>query len=646
MKSYKIALIIEEINQSYQSAILDGIATAIHEFSFEVSAFVSFSGAMIDPKHDSGEFNIFTLPDFKNFDGAILLTNTIAHQPVISDILQRIKEAGIPAVSIDSDIPGFYHIGIDNKTAMRKIAEHLIKAHKYKRFGYISGPLNNPESADRLSAFLEVLKENNITIDDERIYYGDFRAHSGKAAVEEFLAQNRSMPEAIICANDVMAASAISRLTAEGYFVPDDIAVTGFDNTYSTSNYQIELTSVDRPLALSGRLACKTLYNHFMNIPQDRSTILSMSARFTSSCGCSEKNSMTIGDIKELNFRNYSRFEDALEFVSTINRISTGLLGCNDFDEYLSKLKKFICELGIEEFYFCLCDNWRSHSQRNSTIGDENQPKKIPKQYTDEMIVPIAYKSGKFYEIDKILKADIIPSPDSLKYPDGGKLYYIIPLHSGERCLGYMVISNSKISLHNSVFETLCIALSNSLENIRKLSVLEYAVDRLGKLYAQDTFSGIYNRNGFVSATSQVYSDCVKNKRNIMLMFIDLDGLKKINDTYGHSVGDMAICDIADVLTQSCTSDEIYCRFGGDEFIVFAADYTDQDAKKLTAAIEENISRINDLQKNPFLLSASTGYIIDVPREGEDIFRFVTAADNIMYTQKRKKKRSHYLKNK
>ena len=165
-------------------------------------------------------------------------------------------------------------------------------------------------------------------------------------------------------------------------------------------------------------------------------------------------------------------------------------------------------------------------------------------------------------------------------------------------------------------------------------------------MYAQDTFSGIYNRNGFVSATSQVYSDCVKNKRNIMLMFIDLDGLKKINDTYGHSVGDMAICDIADVLTQSCTSDEIYCRFGGDEFIVFAADYTDQDAKKLTAAIEENISRINDLQKNPFLLSASTGYIIDVPREGEDIFRFVTAVDNIMYTQKRKKKRSHYLKNK
>lgn len=643
MKSYKIALIIEEINQSYQSAILDGIAASIGEFSFEVSAFVSFSGAMINPRHDSGEFNIFSLPDFRNFDGAILLTNTIAHQPVIKDILSRIKDAGIPAVSIDNNIPGFYHIGIDNKTAMRKITEHLIKVHKFTRFGYISGPADNPESADRLSAFLEVLEENGIAIDEDRIYYGDFRAHSGKAAVEEFLAQGKDMPEAIICANDTMASSAVGRLIADGYFVPDDIAVTGFDNTYNISNYQIELTSVDRPLALSGHLACKTLYNHFNKVPQEQSTVLSMSAHFTQSCGCSGRNSMTISDVKELNYRNYTRFENALEFVSAINRLSTDLLGCSDFDEYTTRLKGFVCELGIEEFYFCLCDNWKSHSAHTTGIDTKGESIKIPKKYTKELLVPIAYKSGKFYDCGKISRADIIPDVGENRCGNG-RLYYIIPLHFGERCLGYMIISNSRISLHNSMFETLCIALSNSLENIRKLSVLEYAVDRLGKLYAQDTFSGIYNRNGFVTATSQIYSECVKNQRNIMLMFIDLDGLKKINDTYGHSVGDTAICNIADVLTQSCVSGEIYCRFGGDEFIVFAADYTEKNARDLTLTIESNIEKINESKEHPFVLSASTGYVIDVPEEGEDIFRFVTAADNIMYTQKRKKKLSHYLK--
>ena len=222
-------------------------------------------------------------------------------------------------------------------------------------------------------------------------------------------------------------------------------------------------------------------------------------------------------------------------------------------------------------------------------------------------------------------------------------MYYHIPLHFGERCLGYMVISNSQTPLTNSMFETLCISISNSLENIRKHIFLEYAVGRLEKLYAQDTFSGIYNRNGFVKATAEIYRKCVENQDDVMVMFIDLDGLKKINDTYGHSIGDSAICNIADVLTESCSSGEIYCRFGGDEFIIFAANYTDSDAKQLTNKIKENINKINENSDNPFTLSASTGYVIAKPKENEDIFRFVTAADKIMYAEKRKKKLSCYL---
>jgi diguanylate cyclase (GGDEF)-like protein len=194
------------------------------------------------------------------------------------------------------------------------------------------------------------------------------------------------------------------------------------------------------------------------------------------------------------------------------------------------------------------------------------------------------------------------------------------------------------------MFETLCINICNSLENLRKLMCLEYAVDRLANLYTKDTFSGIYNRNGFVQATNDIYHDCMENGRDIMLMFIDLDGLKIINDTYGHDVGDRAICNIADVLRDSCTDGEIFCRFGGDEFIVFGADYTEEQAQQLTQRIEANIAGINASGENPFILSASSGYTIAKPKKGEDIFNFVTYADNMMYAEKRKKKQSRHLK--
>ncbi len=642
LASYKIAVIIEEINQSYQSSILNGIASSAAEFDLNISAFISFSGALDNPRHDTGEFNIFNLPDFSDFDGAILLTNTLAYQPVVNDILARIKAAGIPAVSIDNDIPYLYHIGIDNKTAMRQITEHMIKKHGFTKFAYISGPQDNPESADRMSAFLEVLKENNISVNDDYIYYGDFRAPSGRAAVESLLSKADGLPQAIICANDVMAASAINRLSDEGLSVPDDIAVTGFDNTYSNHNYQVELTSVERPLSLSGRLACKMLYNHFNNLSQKRNIILNMSAKFTESCGCCENILSDISEFKKLNYRNYLKFQRSQDYSMVINKLSCDLLACNTFHEYIDSLKKFVVSIDPEEFYFCLCENWDSDSAVDITSSDVIGNINIPDKYTEDMIAAIAYVRGEFYQPHKIASRSIIPS---IADNDGsGKFYYVIPLHFAERCLGYMVILNAKIPLHNSMFETFCISVSNSLENIRKLICLEYAVDRLGKLYVQDTFSGIYNRNGFIQATAQQYHECVTQGKEVMLMFIDLDGLKKINDTYGHSVGDNAIRNVADVLRQSCVNGEVYCRFGGDEFIVFGADYTEHSAKQLTDTILQNIEAINESKINPFKLSASTGYVIAVPTENEDIFDFVTDADKKMYYEKRKKKLSKYLK--
>ena len=80
------------------------------------------------------------------------------------------------------------------------------------------------------------------------------------------------------------------------------------------------------------------------------------------------------------------------------------------------------------------------------------------------------------------------------------------------------------------------------------------------------------------------------------------------------------------------------CRYGGDEFIVFAADYTETDSAALTAEIRSNIDKINDSGSNPFVLSASIGYVIDVPEENEDIFDFVNKADKVMYEEKKRKK--------
>lgn len=641
MNKYKIAVIVAGIDQTYQSAILDGMRSAAPGCGLDVTVFASFSGTMGNPRHDSGEFNIFRLPDFADFDGAVLLTNTIDYPPVVADIIKRIREAGIPAVCIDNDIPDMLYIGIDNRTAMRHITEHFIKKHGFTDFCYISGPADNPESADRLGAFLDVLETNGLTADEDSIFYGDFRAPSGTAAAEHFLDTREKMPQAIICANDVMAAAAINRLAEAGYKVPGDIAVSGFDNTYSRHNYQVELTTVDRPLSLSGSLACKMLRDYFAKTLGSRSVVLDMSERFAESCGCTSGTEYDIEEYRRINYNNYRKFELSQLYMSEFNRLSIELLGCNSFDEYISKLKAFIKDIGPKEFYFCLCENWDDESEVEKH-GLKAEEVKVPDSYTDNIITAIAYKDGQFLEGGTFPKKQLYPFDRSQE--PAGAFFYIVPLHFGERCLGYMAIRDSSVPLHNTMFQNWCISISNSLENIRKLINMDFAVRRLSRLYTRDTFSGIFNRNGFVEATADIYRQCAEENRDVMLMFIDLDGLKGINDTYGHSVGDNAICEIADILCDKCDNGEIFCRFGGDEFIVFGADYTDLMAKKLTRSIEDAIKAINDSGDNPYELSVSSGYVVDAPKVGEDIFDFVTAADKKMYVEKRKKKLSRYLK--
>lgn len=641
MKSYNIAVIIAGIDEGYQNTILKGIERFSSNNSINVAVFVSFSGVMGNQRHDAGEFNIFNLPDFAKFDGAILLTNTIAYEPVVNDILDRIKAAGIPAVSIDNDIPEFYHIGIDNGKAMREITEHYIHEHSCRTFNYISGPKDNPESIARLNSFLQVLEENHIPIEQERIYYGDFRSPSGREAINKFLNSELSLPQALICANDVMAVSAMISLNSAGIRVPEDITVSGFDNTYSAQNYPTELTSVERPLKRSGELACQILLNHFKNIDQQRSVLLDMHPRYTESCGCenSDRKYNDLKSVKRLNYKNYAKYESASEYLSLMNRMSCQLVECDSLKDYIESLKPFIQEIKAEEFYLCICDDWNGDcSQSEHGFSDFTV-----KGYTDKIQVPLAYFNGEFSELPDFSSSEILPG--LFRPSEKGRFYYFIPIHFRERCLGYMAIMNSHFPLESSMFQTWCITISNMLENIRKIICLDYAVHKLDNLYTVDTLSGIFNRNGFVRETTSLFSQCKKNKTNVMLMFLDMDDLKYLNDNFGHSAGDRAIKATARAIQNACHEEEVFCRFGGDEFIIFAADYTEEKAKQLTDRINDNIIKSQNIIPVPYTLSASIGYYITCPKEEDDIFQLVTIADNVMYETKKRKKMSKYLKN-
>ena len=171
--------------------------------------------------------------------------------------------------------------------------------------------------------------------------------------------------------------------------------------------------------------------------------------------------------------------------------------------------------------------------------------------------------------------------------------------------------------------------ISNSIENLRKLSHINKAMEELNKIYVIDPLCDIYNRNGFIKFADEIFKDCVAERKKIMLTFIDMDGLKFINDNYGHDEGDFAIKKLANVIKECCNSDAICARFGGDEFVIFLE-------QKFNAKIES----INDIINKPYKLSASLGSVVETVDDSYTLYRIIKMADELMYNVKKTKKNS------
>ena len=635
-----IAVIASGIDEEYQQSILRGIHRYAAQHHVNIAHFIAFGGILANPNYDQGEYNIFELPNFSLFDGVILLSNTFSGD-LAEALYPRIRAAGIPAVSIDRELGDLYYIGIHNATAMEQITRHLIEKHGIRRLNYISGPETNTESIERFEAFKKVLLEHGIPVEPERIYQGTFRAKDGRRAIECFLKSELQFPEAIVCANDAMAISAVLTLAENGIRCPEDVLVSGFDNTYNAKNFAPALTTVERPLMQSGALACEMICRHAAGEQFERVTELNAVPIFSESCGCKPADTEDITVYKK---RSYQLMENTQRDISRNNQMSCSLVECDSFEEYINTLKSFVLKTRCEEFYLCLNDSWHTRQlpQEGGYTGVLPVDSYISHGYSGRMLMPLAYYDGKFHKEQSFVSSQMLPRlrADS----DKTRNMYFVPLHFRERCLGYFVIVNTDFPMASALFHSWSINISNTLENFRKILCLDEIVEELDKLYAIDSLTGIFNRNGFKRSAQVIFDDCIANHRTVMVMFADMDGLKMINDNYGHKAGDHAIRSIAAILQEACTNGEIACRFGGDEFFIFGADYDEEKAVKLRDRILRSLEICNRNSGRPYQLSVSMGACITVPPKDSTIFQLITIADNRMYEEKKKKNPSKYLK--
>lgn len=159
----------------------------------------------------------------------------------------------------------------------------------------------------------------------------------------------------------------------------------------------------------------------------------------------------------------------------------------------------------------------------------------------------------------------------------------------------------------------------------------------LRRLATIDPLTRLMNRRGFLPMAEHRLEGARRRHEPFALLFIDLDGLKGVNDSIGHAAGDAMIAETAYILRQTFRASDLVARMGGDEFcVLFAADTRDA-ADTVVARLFEAVAETNVQADRPFILSFSTGLTLFDPEEPAELDRLMADADGRMYENKRAK---------
>lgn len=161
--------------------------------------------------------------------------------------------------------------------------------------------------------------------------------------------------------------------------------------------------------------------------------------------------------------------------------------------------------------------------------------------------------------------------------------------------------------------------------------------ERLRDMAILDELTGLYNRRGFMALASQHLKQAKRAKRQALLLFADLNGLKKINDTHGHADGDRALVAAAEVFNRTFRDSDVVARVGGDEFAILAVEADHENVEVIRARLQAALDFANNGNARPYEISVSIGIVSYDPQQHTSVEELMAFADQEMYMHKKEK---------
>ena len=605
-----IAVFLGELQLDSQRKVLEGISEAAKTDGNNIVVYCLTLAK--DDAFNLGEAAAMLRNDFSIYDGFIIYSESIYSGKIRELVIDKIRKQNKPCASIDCPIEGMINVSSENETNMRKLAQHLILQHNIRTVNFIGGPEDSFDAMTRKRVVIEELENAGLALDPERSFTGDYYARSGRAAVKHFESLGLLEADAYICANDQMALGAFYALTDRGVRIPEDTVLSGYDNIFEAANHYPRITSVSRFEKKIGESAYRNVIKAISGEEYDRSPVVPSEVVYAESCGC--------GAVRPVNHRiivnQYSRNKlREARYAEMVSDLTAEFTIARSTEDICTSLKSRIPELGGDAFVLEMYED----------CGEEG--------VNTDSFDGFDYHDGEFFDIT----VDNIKARHPRFDPKGGNLFIIYSLHYRDRFYGLASIRNSTMPLFSEFYRVLMLTLSNALEQVYNVIKMQKMIKTLDEMWVFDPMTHVYNRAGFFKFSEEIVESARCDKEDMFFIFLDLDGLKKVNDALGHEMGDRMICDMADVLRKTRNKEELLMRYGGDEFVVFGKGADTGEVEEDIARIRRAMDELNTKGGRKYKLDASIGYHMVPFDNDKPLSALIELADQEMYKEKREK---------
>ncbi|MBO7453004.1 MAG: GGDEF domain-containing protein [Clostridiales bacterium] len=603
----RICAFIGDMYRDYSTVIIKHLQKRAIRSGHKIDIYGNCAVPSDNPLHTEGLKSVLKLPSFREYDGIILCADTLNHAGLERFLLDRLRNtAGLPPViSIRCNIDGFYNIVPNNKKLMYDMTKHVLSQTKCGDIGFVTGKDDMIDAKERRAGFEEAMNEAGYEVSEDMIFHGNYWVNLGPEMSNFFIREDGTLPKAIICSNDYMAFGLIDSLLAKGYKIPADTMVTGIDNLEGTLTRIPSITTANISEETFANTALDMLEDIIAGKPVDKCVLVPGEIIIRESTnGTISRDLEEAFSLLETAKNNY--YSQTLAF----GRLSAEFQDVMSSDACAQLILKSIRDLNVfEESYIC---EYGENSRFVSGYFNSERLEPCHIEFPQDALAPVLFEN------------------------DEAGVRIFLPIYFKNEVYGYMIfkILPDPEAFFDERLEFMLMLLGqtiNRLQLYQKFCEFSDIMD----LYVRDGLTGIYNRRGFEKRISALMNN-LDPELKIAIASVDMDDLKYINDTFGHSAGDEAIKLISKHLKASLMEGEFVARMGGDEFTAVLILREPARIGQFIRNFRTAIKDVNQYGNRAYTLSASIGTCeVD---NWDNLMEAINEADKIMYVEKRTKK--------